>query len=121
MPEYTSMCSQLAERGLKPKTLPTMECGASGIGGVTHFELSCLMPAAVCKQSGTIVMHVIPHACPCLLPISFCTMLGMVLDMDEGTVRWKKLQQTEYFQELPSGHIAIDLVSATNYETVFFF
>ena len=44
-----------------------------------------------------------------LLPISFCKMLGMVPDMSDGTVHWKKLNRSEYFQELPSGHIAIDI------------
>ena len=92
MPEYQQFCEALARFGLKPRELPTFQANAVGVGGATKFVLSAELPVGVCGSSGAVIVHVVDTSIPLLLPMSFCNVLGMVLDTTEKTATWKYLE-----------------------------
>ena len=78
--EYTALCDCLAERGLKPRTLPTFAAKAVGVGGCTKFLRSAEIPIGIRGVSGVVTMHVVESELPFLLPMPFLKSLGMNLD-----------------------------------------
>ena len=109
--DFNRLCERLAQQGLKPRSLPTFEATAVGVGGNTTFLQSAEMPVGIQGVSGVLVLHVIDTNLPLLLPISFWRNLGMILDTNDNTATWKKLgNRVSEVVTLPSEHIAIDIL-----------
>ena len=89
--------------------MPTTKGGAQGVGGGSEFVLTAEMPTAIQGYCGTLTVKVVSEPIPLLLPITFSKALGMVLDMPEQTIFWKNLDCKQSFEELTSGHLAIDV------------
>ena len=109
-PDYQTLCERLAVQGLKPRILPTFNANAQGVGGTTTFVLSAELPIAIQGVNGVLPINVIDNPLPFLLPMSFCKKLGMVLDTVENTATWKHIGKVSEVIELPSEHIAIDIL-----------
>ena len=69
--EYAALCKCLAERGLKPRMLPTFAAKAVGVGGCTEFLQSAEIPIGIRGVSGVVTMHVVESELPFLLPMGF--------------------------------------------------
>ena len=109
--EYQELCQRLSVQGLKPRSLPTFQATATGVGGSTKFLQTAEVPVAIQGVCGVITVSVIESSLPFLLPISFCRKLGMVLDTNENTATWTKIGgKVSEVLELPSEHIAIDVL-----------
>ncbi len=108
---YTALCDCLAERGLKPRTLPTFAAKAVGVGGATQFLQSAEVPIGIRGVSGVVTMHVVDSELPFLLPMPFLKSLGMNLDAMRDKIVWQKLgNRTSDVVPMSTGHIAIDLM-----------
>ena len=94
---------------LAPRILPTTPGGACGIGGESQFVKTAEIPTALQGKCGTLKLNVLKGAIPLLLPVSFSRGLGMVLDMPQKKIHWEYLKISQEFEELPSGHIAINI------------
>ena len=109
--DYNRLCERLSLQGLKPRILPTWTATAVGVGGNTGFVLTAEIPVGIQGVSGVLVMNVIQNKLPCLIPMSFCRKLGMVLDTTENTATWKYLgNKVSEVVNLESEHIAIDIL-----------
>ena len=112
LPSYEALVAKLAEYGLKPKQIPTLNVAAAGIGGQTKFLLSAEVPTAIAGCSGIITVHVIEQDVPMLLPIGLCKALGMNLRLAENSIAWEGLGgKVSPLSEVEGGeHIAIDIL-----------
>ena len=107
---YIELCEQLSRHGFKPRILPTFQANAMGVGGSTTSTLTAEVPIAVQGVSGAVITNVVDTEMPFLLPMSFCKKPGMILDTIENTATWKFINKVSPVHELPSGHIAIDVM-----------
>ena len=100
----------MAVAGLKPRALPTIQMQATGVGGSTKFLKSAELPVALGGAPGTLTVHVIENDIPLLLPVDFCSKLGMILDLPALVIHWTSIQSKSSITRLAGGgHLAIDL------------
>ena len=108
--EFEEMVERLRVFGLKPNVLPTNNRGGSGIGGTTEFLATVEIPCALAKMSGTLTVNIVENPVPLLFPVNLCKALGLVLDLVKLTASWSHSQTVSDISELPSGHLAIDIL-----------
>ena len=86
----------LAEFGMKTRMVPALNMNAVGVGGSTHFQRSAEIPVGIAGCGGTLTIHVVSQEIPLLLPVPFLDKLGMVLDLPNRQITWKKHEETLY-------------------------
>ena len=109
MDQYEKICEYLSEfHNLKPRLLPTTRGGATGVGGDSELVLTAEVPTAIQGISGTVKLNALEESIPLLLPISFSKHLGMILNMPEHNFHWKHIGESQKYEEMPTGHIAVN-------------
>ena len=80
LPSYRALVAKLAEQGLKPKQIETLNVAAAGIGGQTKLLLSAETPTAIAGCSGIVTVHAIEQDMPMLLldPIRKASQQGSI-------------------------------------------
>ena len=109
-PEYEALCERLAVQRLKPRHLPTFEAVATGVGGSVTFLYTVEVPIALQGVCGLLTVNVVKNSLPFLLPMPFCKKLGMILNTTDNTATWTKIGKVSEIVELPSEHIAVDIL-----------
>ena len=107
--QYDRMVSFLAKKGLQPRILPTQKGGARGVGGGSDFIVTAELPTAIAGRCETLLVNVVKEPVPFLLPVSFSKVLGMNLLMPKQKIHWQYLGVEQSYEELQSGHLAIDI------------
>ena len=95
---------------LKPRHLPTFEAVATGVGGSVTFLYTVEVPIALQGVCGLLTVNVVKNSLPFLLPMPFCKKLGMILNTTDNTATWTKIGKVSEIVELPSEHIAVDIL-----------
>ena len=102
--------NELKIHGLKCKWTPKVTT-AKGVGGSAKVLGVVLIPLGIGKVNGILEASVVSGDVPLLLPIKMLKVLGAVIDLPKQRMHLCGPQVEVDLHELPSGHIAVDVVN----------
>ena len=83
---------------------------AHGVGGQASVCGIVAVPLGIAGSSGVLEMTVVEGEIPMLLPVKLLRQLKAVVDIDQNSLHFRRLQRTTPTYDLPSGHVAIDVL-----------
>ena len=83
---------------------------AHGIGGAARVIGVAALPLGLAGSSGVLEATVVDNEVPLLLPVKMLRSLQAVIDVGGGCMHLKALNKSVELSQLPSGHLAVDVL-----------
>ena len=83
---------------------------ATGVGGSSEFIFSAEVPIAIKGISGLLVLRGVEMEIPCLLPVELLDSLGMILNLPDKNIHWKRINRDSGLHRIgPAPHLAVNI------------